>query len=99
MTNPDISQVFITDGSGQAGAYAVFSPTMSFASSIDEALAGYHGRFIVLDEDNAEENDVYAVVSLAGDLAARDGIELLTTETFYRPYERNNYTISVLEVR
>lgn len=98
ITNPDIPQVFIADGSGQSPAFeAVYAPTLTFVSSADTALKDYHGRFIVLDEDNAEENDVYAVVSLAGDLAAREDIEVVSSRTFYRPYERNNYTISVLE--
>lgn len=93
----DVPQTFIAPDTGIGRAYRVYAPVMSFAAHVEEALSA-SGRFIVvLDEDNAEENDVYEVTSLADDLVATGAFEVVEGRTFYRPYERNNYTVTVLE--
>lgn len=97
MMCDDVPQTFIAPDTGIGRAYRAYAPVMSFAAHVEEVLSA-SGRFIVvLDEDNAEENDVYEVTSLADDLVATGAFEVVEGRTFYRPYERNNYTVTVLE--
>ena len=89
---PDIPQYYMEWQKGNWDlAYSCYEPTLRIVHSWEEVLNDYHGYFWVLGQstDAVPPRDV-------DDLQAKDGISLIDTQQFYRPYERGYYTIALL---
>ena len=65
---------------------------MRSVKSWDEALKDYEGEFVVIGQtrNGSIPKDVL-------DIAAKDGVEQLSVETYYRPYERTFFTIAIMK--
>ncbi len=93
VTYPDISQSYLNWQVGNWGlAYSAYSPTLNVVDSWNNILPGYSGAFVVLSQarSSAETKEVEY-------LLAKDGIDMIDSRTFYRPYERTWFTVSVME--
>lgn len=93
VTYPDIPQTYMDWQKGNWGlAYESYAPTLTSKKSWELILNDFHGRFMVLGQaQNANEpRDV-------ADLRQKQGITLINTQTYYRPYERTYFTIAVME--
>lgn len=89
---PDIPQYYMEWQKGNWDlAYSCYEPTLRIVHSWEEVLNDYHGYFWVLGQstDAVPPRDV-------DDLKAKDGISLIDTQLFYRPYERGYYTIALM---
>lgn len=89
---PDIEQTYLDWQPGNWGyGYKVYEPALRSVKSWDQALDGYEGTFIVLGQgmDGSVPKDVQ-------DIASKDGVEQISSSTFYRPYERTYFTIAVM---
>lgn len=90
---PDVNQVFLAWQEGNwAKAYQCYSPTLACIDSWDQALSSYQGEFMVLGQTSKE-----AVPVDVTDLEARPDVVLVSSKTFYRPYERTWFTVAVME--
>ena len=90
---PEIDQTYLDWQPGNWGtAYRVYEPALRSVKSWDEALKDYEGEFVVIGQtrNGSIPKDVL-------DIAAKDGVEQLSVETYYRPYERTFFTIAIME--
>lgn len=90
---PEIDQTYLDWQLGNWGtAYRVYEPALKSVKSWDEALKDYEGEFVVIGQtrNGSIPKDVL-------DIAAKDGVEQLSVETYYRPYERTFFTIAIME--
>ena len=90
---PEIDQTYLDWQPGNWGtAYRVYEPALRSVKSWDEALKDYEGEFVVIGQtrNGSIPKDVL-------DIAAEDGVEQLSVETYYRPYERTFFTIAIME--
>lgn len=90
---PEIDQTYLDWQPGNWGtAYRVYEPALRSVKSWDEALKDYEGEFVVIGQtrNGSIPKDVL-------DIAAKDGVEKLSVETYYRPYERTFFTIAIME--
>lgn len=93
VTCTDISQTFLAWQPGDwAHAYRSYAPTLSTIRSWGESLDSYQGSFIVLGQTSKE-----ALPLDVTDLAKRPDVQLTSTKTFYRPYERTWFTVAIME--
>ncbi len=93
VTYPDIKQSYLNWQVGNWDlAYSAYAPTLSVVDSWNSILPGYSGSFVVLSQarSSAETKEVEY-------LLAQDGISMVDSRTFYRPYERTWFTVSVME--
>lgn len=93
VTFPQIKQLYLNWQVGNWDlAYSAYSPALSVVASWNDILPGYTGEFIVLSQarSSAETKEVEY-------LLAQDGIDMVDSRTFYRPYERTYFTVSVME--
>lgn len=93
VTFPQIKQSYLNWQVGNWDlAYSAYSPTLSVIASWSDILPGYTGEFIVLSQarSSAETKEVEY-------LLAQDGIDMVDSRTYYRPYERTYFTVSVME--
>ena len=93
VTYPDITQSYLNWQVGNWDlAYSAYSPTLNVVDSWNNILPGYSGAFVVLSQarSSAETKEVEY-------LLAKDGIDMIDSRTFYRPYERTWFTVSVME--
>ncbi len=93
VTCPDIKQSYLNWQVGNWDlAYSAYAPTLSVVDSWNSILPGYSGAFVVLSQarSSAETKEVEY-------LLAQDGIDMVDSRTFYRPYERTWFTVSVME--
>ena len=93
VTYPDIKQVYLNWQVGNWDlAYGAYAPTLSVVDSWNNILPDYSGAFVVLSQarSSAETKEVEY-------LLAKDGIDMVDSRTFYRPYERTWFTVSVME--
>lgn len=90
---PDLPQYYLSWQPGNWGrAYECYAPTLtSIPNNWDAKLGDYHGNFWVLGEstNGSRPNDV-------DDLAARNGIQVVSSECFFRPYTRSYFTITLM---
>lgn len=87
---PDIAQTYLDWQKGNwALSYEAYAPTMTSVKSWELMLDGYEGDFIVLGQ-SSKPTTARDVV----DLAQKQNVELLSEETFYRPYERTYFTVA-----
>ena len=94
VQRPAVAQTYLDWQPGNWGAaYRSYAPTLSSVESWGDALAGFHGRFIVLGQtqDGSEPKDLADIQSLWKAQAVEQ-------QTFYRPYERTWFTIAVCEI-
>ena len=90
---PEIDQTYLDWQPGNWGtAYRVYEPALRSVKSWDEALKDYEGEFVVIGQtrNGSIPKDVL-------DIAAKDGVEKLSVETYYRPYERTFFTIAIMK--
>lgn len=90
---PNIKQTYLDWQPGNwGGAYRVYEPALISVKSWDEALDNYQGEFVVIGQtcDGSVPKDI-------ADLASKDGIEQVSMETYYRPYERTFFSIAVMK--
>lgn len=73
-------------------SYEAYAPVLESKKSWEEMLDDYHGKFVVLGQSQtgSTPRDV-------ADLAQKKGVDLLSQETFYRPYERTYFTVAVMD--
>lgn len=93
VTYRDIPQTYMDWQKGNWGqAYQAYAPTLTSKKSWELILDDFHGRFMVLGQAQtaAEPRDVY-------DLRQKQGITLVESKTYYRPYERTYFTIAIME--
>ncbi len=93
VTFPDVFQVYLNWQVGNWDlAYQAYSPTLVSTRSWDDELPGYTGKFIVLSQasSNCETSEI-------ANLLDESNMEMVDTRTFYRPYERTWFTVSVME--
>ncbi len=93
VTYPDIKQSYLNWQVGNWGlAYSAYAPTLSVVDSWNSILPGYSGAFVVLSQARSTEETKEVEY-----LLAQDGIDMLDSRTFYRPYERTYFTVSLME--
>ncbi len=93
VTYPSIPQTYMDWQKGNWGlAYESYAPTLTSKKSWELILNDFHGRFIVLGQgQNADEpRDVR-------DLRQKSGVTMISSQTYFRPYERTFFTIAVME--
>lgn len=91
---PAVPQTYLDWQPGNWGAaYRAYEPTLTSIASWSDALAGYHGAFVVVGqtEGGSEPKDL-------ADLQEQWGVQVIRQQTFYRPYERTWFTIAVCQV-
>lgn len=90
---PDIKQTYLDWQEGNwAEAYRAYEPALTSIDSWDDALSSYSGKFVVIGQscDGSTPKDIE-------DIAARPDVTMVSSKTFYRPYERTYFTIAVME--
>lgn len=76
-------------GNWNAG-YLCYAPTLSITRNWETTLDGYHGYFVVLGQSTGSQaRDVH-------DLAAKDGVSLVSERLMFRPYERTYFDVAVM---
>lgn len=89
---PDISETYMDWQPGNWGkAYEAYAPTLRSVKTWEDALDPYEGRFVVIGQssDGSLPRDV-------SDVAAKPGVMLVESETYYRPYERTYFTVATM---
>lgn len=89
---PDQKQYYLDWQKGNWGlAYECYSPALVIIPSWESVLDDYHGYFWMLGQstDGSRPNDVK-------DLTAKSGYTMVSSELFYRPYERSYFTITLM---
>lgn len=90
---PNLPQYYLNWQPGNWGrAYECYAPTLtSIPNNWDSILGNYHGNFWVLGESSngSRPNDV-------DDLAARNDVQVVSSECFFRPYTRSYFTITLM---
>lgn len=90
---PQISEVYMDWQSGNWGtAYEAYAPTLTSKKSWEDILEGYEGRFVVIAQAASDQQP-----RSVSDLSQKEGISLVESATYYRPYERTWFTIAVME--
>ncbi len=93
VTFPEIKQSYLNWQVGNWDlAYSAYSPTLSVIASWNDILPGYTGEFIVLSQARSSEETKEVAY-----LLAQDNISMVDSRTYYRPYERTYFTISVMQ--
>ncbi len=90
---PDIPQDYLDWQPGNwKRAYMAYSPTLTSIPTWETVLNDYHGKFWVLGQstNGSRPTDV-------DDLDAEDDIEVVSSQVFYRPYERSYFTITLMD--
>jgi hypothetical protein len=69
-----------------------YSPTLTSIPTWETVLNDYHGKFWVLGQstNGSRPTDV-------DDLDAEDDIEVVSSQVYYRPYERSYFTITLMD--
>jgi hypothetical protein len=89
---PDHTQYYLNWQKGNwALAYEAYSPTLVSIPTWESKLNDYHGYFWVLGQSNngSRPTDV-------DDLDAKTDIQMISSEVFFRPYERGYYTVTLM---
>lgn len=92
---PGIAQAYLDWQPGNwALSYEAYAPALASVKSWDAALARCGDRFVAIGQtsDGSVPRDVT-------DLDARDDVECVGMQTFYRPYERTYFTVALMEKR
>lgn len=89
---PDIAQTYLDWQKGNWSlSYEAYAPTMASVKSWEQMLDGYEGDFIAIGQSSAPTTARDVV-----DLSQKRNVELLSQETFYRPYERTYFTVALM---
>jgi hypothetical protein len=89
---PDMTQYYLNWQKGNWGlAYEAYSPTLISIPGWETVLNDYHGYFWVLGQSSngSRPKDI-------DDLDAKDGISVVNSQVFFRPYERSYYTVTLM---
>ena len=90
---PQISETYMDWQPGNWGrAYEAYAPTLSSEKSWESILDDYEGRFVVIAQATSAQEPRSVT-----DLSQKDGITLVESSTYYRPYERTWFTVAVME--
>ena len=90
---PQIQQVYMDWQKGNWDrAYLCYAPSITSQKSWESIFDGFTGKFILLGQSQTE-----ATPRDISDLSNKQGFVLLSTKTFYRPYERTWFTVAVME--
>lgn len=93
VTYPAVPETYLDWQPGNWGAaYEAYAPALSSVESWGDALAGYHGSFVVVGQtkDGSEPKDL-------ADIQRQWRARVVEQQTFYRPYERTWFTIALCE--
>lgn len=90
---PEVPQTYMDWQEGNWDlAYEAYAPALSSRKSWELILDDFQGQFIVLGQSsNGEKPKDIA------DLEQKRGVTLISSQTFYRPYERTWFTIAVMQ--
>ncbi len=89
---PNIHQCYLNWQQGNWGlAYEAYYPTLEEIPGWECKLDDFHGTFWVLGQssDGSRPSDV-------DNLLQKDGVTMVSSEVFYRPYERSYFTITCM---
>ena len=90
---PEIKQTYLDWQAGNwAQSYLAYAPSLISVKSWDEALKNYTGVFVVLGQSSKGEEPCDV-----NDLMQKEGVSLIESRAFYRPYERTYFTVALLE--
>lgn len=90
---PEIQQTYLDWQKGNwARAYEAYGDTFHCVKSFDGLLDTYSGMFLVVGQSSKAQipRDVKDIMNF-------DGVELVDTKTFFRPYERTYFTVALFK--